>query len=338
MTTAPVLRFIIAGQLRRNYLLTPQDKALLDVPGGSLLYAAAGLSIWEAGVGLIARVGENYPQEWLSQVEARGFDVRGIRILSEEVDHRYFAAYPDPETCSTDNPVSHFARLGMPFPKALLGYIPPHPALDSRLRPNLLTIRQNDFPADYLDATAAHLCPMDYLSHILLPSILRQGQINTITIDPGDNYMNPVFWDDMPVLLNGLTAFLCSQQKLEGLFQGRTVDPWEMAEALANFGCEIIVIKRGSQGQYVYNHASRTRWIIPAYPVQMVDPTGADDAFGGGFLAGYRASYDPLYAAVTGSISASMVLEGTHPFYALDSLPGLAKARLEALRDRVRKV
>ena len=338
MNTVPVLRFIIAGQLRRNYLLTPQAKALLNVPGGSLLYAAAGLSVWETGIGLIARVGENYPQEWLAQAAAMGFDVRGVRILTEEIDHRYFAAYPDPDTRSTDNPVSHFARLGMPFPKALLGYTPSPPQLDSRLRPCSLTIRQNDFPSDYLDATAAHLCPMDFLTHTLLPSILRQGHISTITLDPGENYMNPVFWNDMPVLLNGLTAFLCSQQKLEALFQGRSVDHWEMAVALAECGCEIIVIKRGSQGQYVYNHANHTRWIVPAYPVQVVDPTGAGDAYGGGFLAGYRSSYDPLYAALTGSISASMVLEGDHPFYALDSLPGLAKARLQALRDRVRKV
>jgi sugar/nucleoside kinase (ribokinase family) len=112
---------------------------------------------------------------------------------------------------------------------------------------------------------------------------------------------------------------------------------WEMAETLAGYGCEIIVIKRGSRGQYLYDHNTHTRWIIPAYPIQVADPTGAGDAFCGGFLAGYRSSYEPLYAALTGNISASMVIEGSHPYYALDALPGLAKARLEALRDRVRK-
>ncbi len=65
--------------------------------------------------------------------------------------------------------------------------------------------------------------------------------------------------------------------------------------------------------------------------------TGAGDAFCGGFLAGYRATYDGLQAALTGNISAAMMLEGNHPFYPLDALPGLAKARLEALRETVRK-
>lgn len=311
---------------------------MLDIPGGSLMYAGAGLAIWEAGVGLIGRVGEDYPQEWLQSIASLGFETRGIHILPEAVDLRYFASYPDSDTTVTENPVAHFARLSHPYPKALLGYSPPAPQIDSRTHGTLLTIRQNDFPSDYLDATAAHLCPLDFLSHTLLPAVLRRGHINTITVDPGANYMNPTFWDDIPVLVNGLTAFLCSEEKLNNLFHGRSTDLWEMAETLAGYGCDIIVIKRGSQGQYIYDRTTRARWVVPAYQVQILDPTGSGDAFCGGFLAGYRSTYDPLQAALMGNISAAMVIEGTNPFYALDALPGLAKARMEALRDMVRKV
>ncbi len=73
MSTLPILRFVIAGQLRRNYVLSPQGKALLDVPGGNLLYAAAGMAVWESGIGLIGRVGEDYPQEWLMQLPRTRF-------------------------------------------------------------------------------------------------------------------------------------------------------------------------------------------------------------------------------------------------------------------------
>jgi len=70
----------------------------------------------------------------------------------------------------------------------------------------------------------------------------------------------------------------------------------------------------------------------------VVDPTGIGDAFCGGFLAGFRHTYDPLQAVLHGNISASMVIEGHGPFYALEALPGLAQARLEALRQSVRKL
>jgi len=42
-----------------------------------------------------------------------------------------------------------------------------------------------------------------------------------------------------------------------------------------------------------------------------------------------------LAAVLHGNVSASLVIEGSGPFYALEALPGLAQARLEALRDAV---
>jgi cytidine kinase len=117
MSNLSLLRYVIAGRLCRNYVITPQGKALLDVPGGSLFHAAAGMGIWETGIGLIGRVGEDYPQEWLERVAAWGFDTRGVRILPEALDLRHFIAYSENNKADTDNPVMHFSRLEMPFPK-----------------------------------------------------------------------------------------------------------------------------------------------------------------------------------------------------------------------------
>jgi hypothetical protein len=39
-----------------------------------------------------------------------------------------------------------------------------------------------------------------------------------------------------------------------------------------------------------------------------------------------------------GNISASLVVEGNPATYAMDALPGLQEARLEALRQSIRKV
>src|SRR5690606_38280027 len=125
--------------------------------------------------------------------------------------------------------------------------------------------------------------------------------------------MHSVYWDDVSALITGLTAFLPSEEELRSLFHGRSSDLWEMAEALAAFGCEIIVIKRGERGQLLYDAQSRTRWEIPSYPSRMVNPTGAGDAFCGGFLAGYRRTYDPLQAVLHGNISASLTVEGNGP-------------------------
>jgi hypothetical protein len=53
------VKYVIAGRLRRDTLLPASGKALIDVPGGSLLQTAVGLSVWDGGCGLLARAGED---------------------------------------------------------------------------------------------------------------------------------------------------------------------------------------------------------------------------------------------------------------------------------------
>jgi sugar/nucleoside kinase (ribokinase family) len=330
-------RFIVAGLLQREYLLPPVGHPLLDTPGGNLLYAAGGLRVWETEIGLLGRVGEDYPFQWRRDIEARGFDIQGLKILPGSLDLRSFRAYSDAFEQSRSNPVSHFARRGLTFPKSLLGYQPPDTKVNPRqTHPHAPTV--GDIPEDYLGASAVHLCSMDFTSQGQLLSAFKAGLATTVTLDPEPAYMNPDFLKNLRELLNGLTAFLPSQEELQALFWGRTNDLWEMAEELGGYGCELIAIKRGGQGQWLYDAMGKHRWEIPAYSSRMADPTGAGDAFSGGFLAGYRKSYDPLEAVLHGNVSASLKVEGSGAFYPLDVMPGLAGARLEVLRDMVHEV
>src|SRR5512135_2634443 len=96
---------VFAGQLRREFLLPPEGRPIIDAPGGNLLYAAAGAAVWESRIGLVSRVGEDYPQDWLDGLERRGFDTEGIRILPASLELRSFRAYTDPVTWQISNPV-----------------------------------------------------------------------------------------------------------------------------------------------------------------------------------------------------------------------------------------
>jgi cytidine kinase len=330
--------FLIAGRLTRDYLLPPLGLPKLDVPGGSVLYAAGGLAIWATESGLIARVGEDYPRQWLRDFEARGFDVRGVKTLPQSMDLRSFVAYTDMHEMSRGSPVSHFARREMTFPKALLGYQSHEESYEDLrvLNPDLPVA--TDVPRDYHKARAVHLCPLDFVNQSQLVLALKGGSIGTLSLDPSPHYMKPTFWRDLRIVLQGVTTFHPSEEELRALFWGETNDLWEMAKTICEYGCEIVVIKRGAQGQMVYDSKSNRRWEIPAYPSRMADPTGAGDAFCGGYLAGFLKTNDPLEAALFGSVSASLKVEGSGPFYALDVLPGLAQARLNALRELAHEV
>jgi sugar/nucleoside kinase (ribokinase family) len=329
--------FVIAGRLTREYILPPAGQPVVDAPGGSLLYAAGGLAAWEGAIGLAARVGEDYPRAWLRDLERRGLDCAGIEILQHSLDVRSFLAYNESFELSRGNPVSQFARREMTFPKALLGYQPPGELQHDPRQPDPFAPLAVEIPQDYLHARAVHLCPLDFVSHTQLVNAFRGGTAGTITLDPSAGYMGSPFQKELRVVISGLTAFLPSEEELRGLFWGETDDLWEMAAAIGAYGCEIVVVKRGGRGQLVYDVKGGHRWELPAYPARLADPTGAGDAFCGGFLAGYKKTYEPLLAAMYGNVSASLKVEGSGAFYPLEVLPGLASARLEALKDLVRK-
>lgn len=330
--------FVIAGRMAREYILPPVGHPLLDVAGGSALYAAGGLLAWEDNAGVVARVGEDFPRPWLKEMEARGVNTEGIEIVPQPLDVRSFYAYNAEFAVTHGLPVSQFARRGLTFPKVLLGYQDPSQVEKDAHKPDAHSPAAATVPASYRDARGVHLCPLDFVTHNQLSSVFSTGSVGTLTLDPSPGYMTPAFLRDLRVVVHRLTAFLPSEEEMRGLFWGMTHDLWEMAATIGEYGCDIIVIKRGAHGQCVYDVKGKHRWTVPAYPARMADPTGAGDAFCGGFLAGWRKTYDPVQATLYGNVSASLKLEGSGAFYPLDVLPGLAQARLEALKNLVQEV
>jgi hypothetical protein len=176
-TAIPPPRDLFAGQLARDFFVTSSGGSLLDVPGGSALYSAVGYRIWEQEFrpGLFARVGENYPQDWLDRLRSRGLDVRGVRILAESVDLRSFYRLGTDGEAKPSNPMAHYSQQGRQLPPALVGYQQPEPDILDRRQRGRRSLRHQDLPQAYRAATAAHLAPTDFLTHHLIPSVFRQA-------------------------------------------------------------------------------------------------------------------------------------------------------------------
>ena len=209
---------------------------------------------------------------WLNRLDALNFDLSGIKVLSGSMDLRRFLAHINPTTTRQDNPVQHFADRGLTYPPGLMGYRTYKSIISSRTTPLKNAIQFSDIPEVYLEATAVHICPIDYLSHLVLPSIFSQGQASTITLSSSPGYMDPSFWEEIPGLLSDLTAFITSEEEICRLFQGRTSDLWEMAEKLARYGPEFILIRTASHGYYLYDGAGKARWIVPITRPQLSIP------------------------------------------------------------------
>ncbi len=337
MTTDPI-PFAVVGGLREDYFITPHDEVHLRKLGGNAVYAAVGARLWVGPVGVVARVGVNYPLEWLPIIAARGLDTTGILRDPHPLDNRTFYAYRTPEVRDDLNPAAHFARVGQPFPAALAGYATSTEGQASRETPGPLGVREADVPAAYLSARGVHLSPFDFSVHYSFPAWLRQQGVGCVTCDPSVRYMLPEYAAEVAHILRHLDAFLPSEMETRGFFAEPLRDLWQAAEAFGALGAPCVVLKLGARGQYVYETANGRKWHVPAYPARVVDVTGAGDAYCGGFLVGLAQTGDPLEAALRGCVSASLVVEGLGALYALDHAPGELERRVAVVRAAVQAI
>lgn len=328
------MQYFTSGGLRIDYVITADRQVHLREMGGNAIYSAVGARIWEARVGILSRVGENYPEGWLARLERAGIRTAGIRQVPGWQDMRTFYRYPDLQTRDDTEPAWHFAELGLPLPEDLVGYVHSTPGQDSQeFIP--LSPRPEDLPASYLRVKAANLSPLELAAHQTLCATLASHGIR-LSLDPGERYMKPPLMEQVFSFLHCVDAFLPSEQEVQSMLGAG--DPWQAACRFAQAGPRVIVIKAGSNGSLIYDGQAQRRWHVPAYPAEVVDVTGAGDAYCGGFMVGYQETGDPLLAGCYGAVSASFVLEGFGALYATRFSRGQAEARLNELRGQVRPV
>lgn len=320
--------YAIVGRMTMDYFLTADDRVNEGLIGGGLVYSAGGARVWSSSVGLVGRMGTNFPRRAVEKLRGQGFDLAGLRKVDRPLPHTAFFAYQEATTRLNGKPTAHFLRLERELPKALLDY---SAEASSRFHEEL-DAQATELPQDIGLARGAHLAPVTWRRASVLTSELRERGISLITLDPHSDYLQVGEHDQLKVLLRDVDAFLPSLAQARRLFQRPPSSKWEIAETFAAWGPKVVVLKCGEEGQLLYDGASDRRWKIPAYPATVRDVTGAGHAFCGGFLVGLSETGDPLEAALRGNVAASFAVEGTGPFYPLTSLPGLAEARLTRLR------
>ncbi|MCK5317581.1 MAG: carbohydrate kinase family protein [Anaerolineales bacterium] len=331
-------KYLFLGGIREDYCITHTNRAISGALGGNAIYSAVGARIWSDSVGILGRIGSNFDMVKLERIVQAGVDTRNVCILDQPLSTITFYAYLSPEERVDVNPALHYRRINKPIPKVLLNYRSSTDGQGDRQNLSPLTIRPSDIPQSLRSVQGVHLAPADYLSHVTIPPRFQCSDIRWINLDPSIRYMTPDFKHDLPALLHRINVFLPSELESREFFSQRITDTWEIAEAFSEMGPRFVVIKRGKRGQALWDRDSKRRWLIPAYPSKIRDVTGAGDAFCGGFLVGLNETQDPVEASLRGSVSSSLVVEGSGALYALGAAPGLAQARLSALRSGLREV
>jgi sugar/nucleoside kinase (ribokinase family) len=319
-------KYVISGQIQSEFVLSLAGIASNDFLGGNLLFAYAGIRYWEQSIGLIGRLSADFPANSLSWLEKMGADISGILQKDIPFEQRSFCAVNRDGSITYNHPLAHYANAGAEFPKILLTF----DGANKQIPPAFL---ESEIPFPYLHSEIALMMPEDLSAQTAILSHLAKGTIRKFVLSPSDEFMYPQYWEDWSLILKNLDVLIISEKNIRSLFNQPQKSLWESIETFFSFGVKAVVVKKDKLAYWIMDKSSHKRWIIPAYPIQAQYPLGSESSFAGGFLYGFQKSSDILEGTLFGMVTESLMAGGVTPPSIFDTLPGLAEARLENLRQ-----
>jgi len=118
--------------------------------------------------------------------------------------------------------------------------------------------------------------------------------------------LTPAHMDVLRPALPHVSLFMPSQGQALGLTS--TSDPEQAARRFRKLGCETVVVKLGGDGCLVLTGDDDRCIRLPAYRANVVDTTGAGDAFVSGYLAAHVRGLSPADCARHGNGAGSIAV------------------------------
>ncbi len=280
-------------------IVLPDGRTHMGLLGGGGPQSALGMKLWADEVAVSGVVGTDFPasaQQWLDEMEidtsaVRRIDGVGLRAwqLYEQDGRRTQLWRVEPGTI--------FARVGQ---------------------------ARDALADDASHARGVHLGihpeqpPLD-----LLHRLRANGTV--VSVEPFRPAPSPPAPADLHALLAVTDIFSPNRREAESLVGSG--EPESLIARLVEAGARVVTLRLGGDGSLVHDAATRETQHIPAVKTNVVDVTGAGNAYGGGFLVGWVETGDLRAAGLRGSTAASFLVDQV----------GLPAARLAELRTEAQR-
>jgi sugar/nucleoside kinase (ribokinase family) len=292
------MSILVVGSVALDGIETPFGKADRTL-GGAATYFSAAASLFQP-VQLVGVIGDDFPAERLEFLAARGVDLAGLERASGE--SFYWAGRYDFDMNSR---TTIETRLGV--------FADFQPRLPAQFRDPDMVFLANIDPELQLDV----------LDQVRAPRFVACDTMN-YWIESKRDALLELFGRVDCVLVNDSEA-----RELSGDYNLKRAARWIRAQ-----GPRIVVVKKGEHGALLFTEDHT--FFAPGYPLEEVfDPTGAGDAFAGGFMGwlGYVGSLEEeelCRAMIYGSATGSLVCERM-------GMERLIDVELGEIHDRVRE-
>lgn len=270
---------LVVGSIGLDDIETPFDK-VEGALGGSTTYISLAASYFSGPVSIVGVVGDDFDQSHIKMLEDHSVDLEGLQIVPGGKTFRYGCRYQYDlnvrDTLFTDLNVFESFNPVIPQKSRKASYI-----LLGNIAPKL---------------------QMSVLDQLENPKFVVCDTMN--------------FWierskEDLLKVLKRVHVLIINDS--EARLLAREPNLIKAAKMITAMGPEFLIIKKGEHGALLF-HQDQI-FSAPAYPMENIfDPTGAGDAFAGGFTGYLHKNRDLTFenlkrAVIYGSVMASFCVE-----------------------------
>ncbi len=278
----------VVGHFAIDSICLPSRSSPFVVLGGSVTYVSFVTKRLDATVSIISKVGGDFPEAYMWWLGEEGIDLSGVTRLANEQTTRFELAYSKDLSNRT-----------------------------LKLKSKASPINVSDLPRS-LRSSAVHVAPIaGEISYKVVERLKSCAEV--LSLDPQGllrrfsktgNVTSRAKVDKR--LFSLINIYKSSLDEINAL-TGHS-DLKSAIKAVHDLGVETVIVTLGAKGAVL--SVMGTLYNIPACNSSVfVDPTGAGDAFIGGFLTEYIRQKDSLWCACVGSAAASLVVEGIGPTF-----------------------
>ena len=288
---------VCLGNLVVDDVVYADGRTRMGEAGGAMLYTALGAALWGVRVAVVAPLGDDYPRATLAALAGRGVDVSALRPLGRTGLRSWLLYEPSGRL------IVH--RLDS------VGHVTGSPLPD-------------DVAGRFADARAYHVSPTPLVCQRPLLETLSARRGALLSLDPHDPLRDESL-DEWRAALALADVFFVSSEELR--LEGEARRPGASLGRLAGGRLKLVLLKRGAAGGLLYDTATDETRAWEPRAATVVDPTGAGDAFAGGFLAGRLDGEDVAGALERAVVSASFAIETWGAAGLLAATPDAARRR-----------
>jgi sugar/nucleoside kinase (ribokinase family) len=273
-----VVDFVVYGKIIVDEF-HQQDGTVRTALGGGGPQAAFGARLWSDSVGLLTRSGTDLEPTYIDELRRLDVDLAG------------WSRFPD-----------------IPTPRARMIYDPNELMVGGLISSekawtDLLT-QPLELPVSYRKPHAIHLITEFAAEPMIDTARALQDRGVAFSLEPIPGGFDR---DGAMLALLQEVDLVCPDWPTACAVAGCD-DPAQVLRHWSTLGPKAIAVRHGARGSYVWSREQNEAWHIPPVRVPVVDPTGAGNAYGGGFCVGWIDTDDVLQAGCRGAISASMVV------------------------------